>query len=57
MGNLFFKTKSMGEDMYSAMECRGFTGEYVSYKKFRFTLKDAIYLIITIAIIVIFFIY
>lgn len=55
MGNLFFKTKTMGEDMYSAMECRGFTGEYISYKKFRFTVVDAIYLIITIAIVAVYF--
>lgn len=56
MGSLFFKTKSMGEEMYSAMECRGFTGEYISYKKFKFTFIDAIYLVVTVALVIIFFI-
>ena len=55
IGNLFFKTKTMGEDMYSAMECRGFTGEYVSYKKLKLIFIDYIYLIVTISLIIIFF--
>lgn len=55
MGNLFFKTKVVGEEMYSAMECRGFTGEYVSYTKFKFTFIDAIYLFVSICIVGIFF--
>ncbi|MGL4760457.1 MAG: energy-coupling factor transporter transmembrane component T [Sarcina sp.] len=57
MGNLFFKTKTMGEEMYSAMECRGFTGEYVSYRKFKFGFVDAVYLVITLAIVVAYFIF
>ncbi|MDU1054953.1 energy-coupling factor transporter transmembrane component T [Clostridium baratii] len=56
IGNLFLKSKTMGEDMYSAMECRGFTGEYVSYTKFKFTLIDALYIVINIFMIIIFFI-
>ena len=27
-GTLFLKSKEMAEEMYAAMECRGFTGEY-----------------------------
>jgi cobalt/nickel transport system permease protein len=30
MGNLFLKSREMGDEMHSAMECRGFTGEYGS---------------------------
>ena len=30
MGNLFLKSREMGDEMHSAMECRGFTGEYDS---------------------------
>lgn len=57
MGNLFFKTKSMGEEMYSAMQCRGFTGEYISYKKFKFTFIDVIYLVVTVVLVIMFFIF
>ncbi|WP_066874879.1 energy-coupling factor transporter transmembrane component T family protein [Clostridium mediterraneense] len=56
MGNLFFKSKNMGEDMYMAMECRGFTGEYVSYGKFKFTAIDAVYILIIAILIALFFI-
>ncbi len=56
IGNLFLKSKTMGEEMYSAMECRGFTGEYVSYSKFKFTAMDAIYLSVSIFTVVIFFV-
>lgn len=56
MGNLFFKSKTMGEEMYSAMECRGFTGEYVSYSKFKFTLLDLAYTSVNIFIIVLYFV-
>ncbi len=43
MGNLFLKSKEAGEEMYSAMECRGFTGEYEVYRNFRFKKEDIIY--------------
>jgi len=45
-GTLFIKSKEMAEEMYSAMECRGFTGEYHIYNKFRFSFADLIYIII-----------
>lgn len=56
IGNLFLKSKTMGEEMYSAMECRGFTGEYVLYSKFKFTVTDTMYLFVTIFMVVIFFV-
>lgn len=34
IGNLFLKSKDMGEEMFSAMECRGFTGEFNSVTNF-----------------------
>jgi cobalt/nickel transport system permease protein len=55
MGNLFLKSKEMGDEMYSAMECRGFTGEYVSYAKFGFNFKDFIYCIINMLLIIMYF--
>ena len=44
MGGLFLKSKEMGDEMYSAMECRGFTGEYRIYRKLRLTAADWIYI-------------
>jgi cobalt/nickel transport system permease protein len=55
-GTLFIKSKEMAEDMYSAMECRGFSGDYPINKNFRFTSVDFIYLLINAVIIVAFFI-
>lgn len=43
MGNLFLKSKHMGEEMFSAMECRGFVGEYKTVAKFELTKIDYIY--------------
>jgi len=53
-GTMFIKSKEMAEDMYSAMECRGFTGEYRVVDRFRFTPADFIYIIINIGIAIIF---
>lgn len=55
MGNLFLKSKTMGEEMYSAMECRGFTGEYSS--KFELNLKkyDYIYILMVLVYVCLFF--
>lgn len=54
-GTMFLKSKEMAEDMYSAMECRGFTGEYHVSKKNRFTFTDLIYVMINAVIIFTFF--
>lgn len=53
-GTMFIKSKEMAEDMYSAMECRGFNGEYHTSKKFKFTFADGIYIIINLGIILTF---
>jgi ABC-type cobalt transport system, permease component CbiQ and related transporters len=42
-GIMFIKSKEMAEDMYAAMECRGFTGEYHIKRKFVFSFHDIIY--------------
>lgn len=50
-GTMFIKSKEMAEDMYLAMECRGFTGEYkVINRKYKFKLGDFIFIIINIMI-------
>jgi cobalt/nickel transport system permease protein len=43
IGNLFLKSRDMSEEMFSAMECRGFTGEYTGGSRFRFGKADAAY--------------
>lgn len=53
-GTMFLESKEMAEDMYAAMECRGFTGEYHAPKKFAFTFSDFIYIMVNAAIIFIF---
>jgi cobalt/nickel transport system permease protein len=55
MGNLFIKSKDMGEDMYSAMECRGFTGEYKSISKFSFSFYDFLYSAVSVSLILLYF--
>lgn len=55
-GTIFIKSKEMAEDMYYAMECRGFTGEYHVYGgKLKFTAADGVYIIINAGIIFLFF--
>lgn len=49
-GIMFLKSKEMAEDMYAAMECRGFTGEYKIHKKYRFSYVDLAFIIINIFI-------
>lgn len=53
-GTMFLKSRIMAEEMYGAMECRGFTGEYKIHSKFQFKAADAIYLLINAALIYIF---
>lgn len=55
MGTLFLKSKDMSEELYGAMECRGFTGEYRLYSKFGFTINDYICIILNIVFVVIYF--
>ncbi|MCJ7690687.1 MAG: energy-coupling factor transporter transmembrane protein EcfT, partial [Clostridiaceae bacterium] len=51
IGTMFIKSKEMAEDMYGAMECRGFTGEYKLHNKYKFRLNDALCIIIDIGFI------
>ncbi len=53
-GTMFMKSKEMAEDMYAAMECRGFTGEYHVSSQFKCTFADYIYITINIGMILIF---
>jgi len=55
-GTMFIKSKEMAEDTYAAMECRGFTGEYRMYRKFKFSFADAVFIIAN-AVIILCFIY
>ncbi|MEA4894042.1 MAG: energy-coupling factor transporter transmembrane component T [Oscillospiraceae bacterium] len=50
-GTLFIKSKEMSEEMYSAMECRGFTGEYKIRDRFRIRPADCIYILINAGIV------
>lgn len=51
IGTMFIKSKEMAEDMYGAMECRGFTGEYETHKKIAFHFADYLCIIGNIAIV------
>jgi cobalt/nickel transport system permease protein len=54
-GTMFIKSKEMSEDMYSAMECRGYTGEYhIANNRIKFAFADFLYIAINIGIIFIF---
>ena len=54
MGTLFLKSKEMGDEMYSAMECRGFTGEYASFRNIKLSLKDVLYISVNLLIVLMF---
>jgi len=54
-GTVFIKSKEMAEDMYAAMECRGFTGEYHVEQKYRFNWADVLAIAINACIVFIFF--
>ncbi|GKX65879.1 cobalt permease [Clostridium sp. TW13] len=55
LGTMFIKSKEMSEEMYGAMECRGFTGEYKVYKKFKMKLQDYVCIIANAVFIIIYF--
>ena len=55
MGTMFIKSKEMAEEMYGAMECRGFTGEYKLHSKYKFKLNDMLCIIINIGFIASYF--
>lgn len=51
IGNLFIKSYKMSEEMFHAMECRGFTGEYTTKVNLRLKKIDNVYLAINILLI------
>lgn len=53
-GTMFLKSKEMAEEMYYAMECRGFTGEYNVCDRSGFTVADVFYLILNLGILLVF---
>lgn len=53
-GNLFLQSKEMAEEMYHAMECRGFSGEYHVNNKSRLKWIDFVYIIINIGFIILY---
>ncbi len=55
VGTMFLKSKEMSEEMYGAMECRGFTGEYRVYKKIKFKVADYVCILMNIMFISIYF--
>ncbi len=46
LGNLFFSTSKMSEDMQVAMECRGFDGRFYTGRKPRISRNEYIYMLI-----------
>ena len=46
LGTVFLKSKEQSEELYTAMECRGFTGEYRAFANFSFNKKDYVLAII-----------
>jgi cobalt/nickel transport system permease protein len=49
-GSLFIKSRDMSEDLYYAMECRGFTGEYRA-SRVRLTWRDGIFWLLNAGIV------
>lgn len=56
LGSVFLKSREMSEDMYQAMCCRGFTGEYPISSKKLLKSGDVIFLVLTIGFIFLFLI-
>lgn len=56
IGSLFLKSKDMGEEMYSAMECRGFTGEYSKASNFILNSTDWIFIFYNLLLIAAYFV-
>ena len=54
MGNLFIKSYKMSEEMFHAMECRGFVGEYTTKVNLKLKKMDYAYLGINILLVILF---
>lgn len=53
-GTVFIRSKEMAEDLYAAMECRGYTGKYQRFEKLTFTLADFLYILLNSAFVLTF---
>ena len=53
-GTMFIKSREMAEDMYSAMECRGFTGTYRVRSKISLHFVDLVYVLLNGGILFVF---
>jgi cobalt/nickel transport system permease protein len=53
-GNVFLHSMEMAEEMHAAMECRGFSGAYPRTASWRFSIADAVYVIVNLALIAMF---
>jgi cobalt/nickel transport system permease protein len=53
-GTMFLESRELAEDMYQAMECRGFTGEYHIHGKSGLTVIDYLYIVMNIGLILLF---
>jgi len=53
-GTIFLKSKQMAEEMYAAMECRGFAGEYRAGKNGGLFFADFVFLLIQVALFFVF---
>ena len=56
VGTTFIKSKEMAEEMQSAMECRGFTGEYYGGHKLKMGIGDLLGTMLDAGIIFLFFV-
>lgn len=50
LGHVFIRSREMAEEMYGAMQCRGFEGEYHSIRKKRFRWADLLYALLAAAV-------
>lgn len=55
MGNLFIKSAEAGSEMYFAMECRGYTGEYIAGASRHIGKEDIVYGSIWIIVVIAYF--
>lgn len=53
-GTVFLQSKEMAQEMYHAMECRGFTGEYPVFHKHKLRAQDYLYLLLNLGFFVLF---
>ncbi|KNF07698.1 cobalt transport protein [Gottschalkia purinilytica] len=57
IGTLFLKSKKLGDELYFAMECRGFQGEFNRYSNYRISLTDLAYSLANIIIFLMFIVF